>query len=118
MSFAGTATGGARRVARGAQAPRRAPREGPPGGPSEAIFFAMYALIYARKQGDKVRLTPPGPRKGVHHVLVNKLADHTHVLEVRSSSCRMLRQLLCSAYGEYQNVLTHKQFRRVFGYDE
>ena len=32
------------------------PPEGPPGGPPEAMFFAIYALIHARKPSNKARL--------------------------------------------------------------
>ena len=49
-SVAGTATGDPRPAAHVRWA---SPPEGPPGGSPEAFFFAIYALIYARKQATK-----------------------------------------------------------------
>ena len=52
----------------GPQTPRWGRRRAAGGG-----RMAIYALVYARKPGNKVRLTPPEPRNGVYQDALGSL---------------------------------------------
>ena len=92
----------------------------PPGGPREAIFFPIYALIYARKPSNEVRLNASRTSKRRVSCLETSWrrhrVDHTYTPEVRSSSDSMLLAhtiLVLLAYSEYQNVPTNEQLWRI-----
>ena len=98
-SVSGTATCDATRVATRLQ--HVAPRRGPGGSPGRAagvdFFFAIYALIYAPKLGNKVRLNASRTSKRRLSCLGMSWRRKeliTLTPEVRSSSYSMLRELL------------------------
>ena len=103
----GTATGDARR---GKQASRRGPRRAAGG-----VFFKIYALMYVRKPSNKVRLhSSRTSKRRVSRLGMSWRRNELITLTLpKSGVARTLCYVNCSAYGEYQNVLTNKQLPRI-----